>query len=553
MKLPYRTGVASWGFSVGGKGKVGNSVRAAAQRIRHTTMRILYSYEGKRRIFDRETTQVVIGRPKNGVAVDLDLTPDQHVSRPHARIWLEDGQYWIEDLNSAPGTLVGKEEIKQKGKRRLQGDEIIRIGQTSLQVEIPGTPGSPPFPQIQTPEPDTEIAETLDASRSVFAPAKDASPDEMEPLNLVYELPLQLAQETNLDALLQRIIERLVVIISGAGRGALLVKERETGNLLLKAHLPAGEPAVSMTLARRAMEQKQAFVWQRGGPNTEFSISRPDIASGMYAPLLWKGETLGVVCVDNCSVCVPFDAEDLRLMLAVAEYAAMAVATHQLQDDLRNNAALLGNLLVNFSPRVRDRLLDKARRGRLRPGGEKSEITILFSDIRGFTRMSKGMETDDIVDMLNDYFPALIDSIFRNDGTIDKFVGDAILAVFGSPEPDAQQHEKAIRAALEMQEAVTQLNRVRAARNKVTCQIGIGIHCGEVLHGFIGSAERMEFTVIGDAVNRASRYCDGAQAGEILISPEVHQHAWRMIQAEATSIPTKHEGNLPAFRVKGAK
>jgi adenylate cyclase len=104
-----------------------------------------------------------------------------------------------------------------------------------------------------------------------------------------------------------------------------------------------------------------------------------------------------------------------------------------------------------------------------------------------------------------------------------------------------------------MQEAVRKLNEARAARNRATCQIGIGIHCGEVLHGFIGSPERMEFTVIGDAVNRAARYCDGAQAGEILISPEVHQHAWRAVRTESTSIPTKHEGDLPAFRVTGTK
>jgi len=153
------------------------------------------------------------------------------------------------------------------------------------------------------------------------------------------------------------------------------------------------------------------------------------------------------------------------------------------------------------------------------------------------------------VDLLNECFASLVEAIFKYDGTVDKYIGDAILAVFGSPEPDPQQHDKAVRAALEMQAAMTDLNETRARRGDVTCQIGIGVHCGEVLHGFIGTAERMEFTVIGDAVNRTSRYCDGAGPGEVLISPEVYELVWRQVEAERTSIPTKHEGDLPAYRV----
>ena len=151
---------------------------------------------------------------------------------------------------------------------------------------------------------------------------------------------------------------------------------------------------------------------------------------------------------------------------------------------------------------------------------------------------------------MNAYFSTLIQIIFTYDGTIDKFIGDEILAVFGSPEPDAKQHEKAVRAAWEMQAAMNTLNIERKTRGQVTCDIGIGIHCGEVLHGFIGSAERIEFTVIGDAVNRASRYCDGAGAGEVLISPEVYQRVWEIVTEERTIMKTKHEGNLTAHRVK---
>ena len=116
------------------------------------------------------------------------------------------------------------------------------------------------------------------------------------------------------------------------------------------------------------------------------------------------------------------------------------------------------------------------------------------------------MSTDDVVDMLNEYFAELVAVLLKHGGTIDKFIGDAILAVFGSPEPDAAQYDNAINAAREMQSAMKRLNTQRASRKRAVLELGIGVHCGEVLHGFIGSEDRVEFTVIGDAVNKTSRY-----------------------------------------------
>jgi len=98
-----------------------------------------------------------------------------------------------------------------------------------------------------------------------------------------------------------------------------------------------------------------------------------------------------------------------------------------------------------------------------------------------------------------------------------------------------------------------QISEKRKRRGQVTCTIGIGVHCGEVLHGFIGSNERMELTVIGEAANWTARYCDGAAGGEILISPAMHQRLWRHIDTELITIATKHEGSLGAYRLKGLR
>ena len=167
--------------------------------------------------------------------------------------------------------------------------------------------------------------------------------------------------------------------------------------------------------------------------------------------------------------------------------------------------------------------------------------------------MSSEMEPDEILATLNEYLGYLVPVIFANHGMIDKYIGDAILAVFGSPEPDPAHHEHAVRAALEMQTVVSWLNATRSARSARVCEVGIGVHCGEVVQGYLGTAERMEFTVIGDAVNRTTRYTAAAMGDQILISPDVHERVWRLVEAEATTIQTKHEGGLPAYRVVGLK
>lgn len=276
-------------------------------------MRITYAYQGKELAFNRETTQVVIGRPQEGVPLDLDLTPDQEVSRPPARLWVAEGHYRIEDLHSLRGTQVNGEDITGRGQHRLHAGDTIRIGDTTLQVDIPTArvdPDATQLPDEALVEPAGEIAATVDASIPAFAPA-DTMTQTMRRLALLYDLPLQFAAVTHLDALLQTIVERLVDVIPGAARGALLLTDRTTGQLLLKAHLPPGNPAVSLTSARRAMERQEGFIWRREEADLSTSHLEHRIASAMYAPLLWQGEALGVVCVDHCEAGTPFDTDDL--------------------------------------------------------------------------------------------------------------------------------------------------------------------------------------------------------------------------------------------------
>jgi adenylate cyclase len=409
---------------------------------------------------------------------------------------------------------------------------------------------------LMAPPPVSGVTLLLDATRShAQKPLEHLKTTPREAL--FYDLPLQMASQPNFQAMLDWAVGSLLKFFPNADHGTLLLKNRGSNCLLLQSHVPPGEPSASMELSEHVLKQNSAVIWNpAAGASSDIgarSLIGMQTTCAMYAPLSWQNEQLGVLCVDTRKPAVVFCPEDLRLFIAIAHHVALAIFVARQTRELQQQNQLLQRLLTHFSPKVRQRLLERAGRGRLTLGGERSEVSILFSDIRGFTRMSAGMEPDDVVDMLNHYFAALVEAIFRCEGTIDKFIGDAILAVFGSPDADPEQHSHALRAALAMQEAVQKVNATRKASGLPTCEIGIGVHSGEVLHGFVGTQERLEFTVVGDAVNRASRFCSAAGANEIILSSEFLKHVWREVDVEAREVPTKHEGTWAAFRVLRAK
>jgi len=412
------------------------------------------------------------------------------------------------------------------------------------------------------PVDDACTAESRSTRRYVVPPA--AQPDQAslpEPgtLEALSELSALIGGAESLADLMPNLEEKLPRIIPNATRGALLLPD-ERGKLLLKAHWPQGEHSVSMTWVRQAFDDQKAFLWsipeeEATADATPHSAYFYKVQSAVYVPLTTGQEVLGVMYVDNHLIREAFSHADLELMKVLAAQVAQFIKLRVLDREDNRQTDMRSIFLRQFPPKVAERLAGEYSREKI--GGEKVDpVTILVSDVRNFTALSAEMDPDAVVRMINEMFDALVPIVFEFDGVVDKFVGDSVLAVFGSPEPDDQQWEKAVRAALEMQNAIRMLGEGRRARRLPVFEVGISVHSGEVIHGFIGSQQRTEYTVVGDAVNKASRFCDGAGPGEIVISQPVFEQVFGLVDVVPRSIKTKHadvEPDLKAYVVKGIR
>lgn len=206
------------------------------------------------------------------------------------------------------------------------------------------------------------------------------------------------------------------------------------------------------------------------------------------------------------------------------------------QSDKRFVKELFGRYI---SPQIAKEIVSRADAGDLHLGGEQREVSVLFADIRNFTRISEQLPPEAVVKMLNTYLSAVTDAVIQHDGIVNKFGGDNIMAVWNAPQSQPEHALLAVQAAWEAQQKITELQQ--SDNRRLLVQFGIGINTGVALSGNIGSVGRTEYTVIGDSINIASRICSSAPGGEVWIGVETYNQTKDYIEAE----------ELEAQRLKG--
>jgi adenylate cyclase len=353
-----------------------------------------------------------------------------------------------------------------------------------------------------------------------------------ERLRVGHEFSTYIRLERNLTELLARILEVAFDLIP-CENGVILLRDPHSQELVIQAMRQKkpgeGKVLVSDTLLAQVQLTKEGVLTSDAIADKRFQASHSIIALGvrsaMAVPLLSSSgdEVKGIMFLDSRERIAAFTTKDLEVLSAIAAQASVALENSEYARALEHEATQRAQLARFLSPA----LVEQAAHGNieLSKGGALTELTMLFSDIRGFTSIAEKLPAQEVVSMLNDYFELMVDILFEHNGILDKFIGDAIMGLWGAPVSRPDDATNAVRAAVRMQKRVAEWNEERTAQGKVPMRIGIGLHTGHVVVGNMGSSKALSYTAIGDGVNLASRLCGVAREDMVVISEDCARRA----------------------------
>ena len=255
------------------------------------------------------------------------------------------------------------------------------------------------------------------------------------------------------------------------------------------------------------------------------------LAALLSRPIFRLVQATGAIAAGNFNITLPVASRD--------ELGVLTDSFNRMARSLREKEMIKRAFTRYVAREVVEEILKNPENMALT--GERREVTVLFCDVRGFTPLSERLSPEEVVLLLNDFYNLMIETTFKHDGTLDKFLGDAVMAVFGAPLAHPDHSARAIRTALAMQEGIVGLNERRARDGKEPIAVGIGVSAGEAVAGTVGTEDRMEYTVIGDSVNLAARLESNAKPGQILISHRTYERVRDLVDARP----------LGRIRVKG--
>jgi adenylate cyclase len=445
------------------------------------------------------------------------VIPDRSLSREHARIEVGPSGVVLEDLGSKNGTFV---DGKRVTKCTLGESHTIKFGEVTARYMLrPTQPVSASTP-LQKPQLTRDIGTDIirvPISEIVGATGQHATAAryrDRDKLRILLKVSQLLSSPASLDTVLGNVLD-LAFEILDIDRGAILMVNKQTGELEPRVTRARKGPAsFSVSIARYVMEASVAALFEDAAHDQRLadagSILMQSIRTSMCAPLKPGDETLGVLYVDNVTSANRFDADDLEFLSAFANQSAIAVQNAMLASKLAEEAVTRNTLLRFFPPAAVPAMV--ASGGALRT--VEAEATILFSDITGYTTISDRMKPTEIIALLHAYFPPVAEIVFRHEGMLEKYIGDALLAVWGVPVAHADDAARAVRAAIDMQRAVREL---AGKPGQPEIKVHIGLATGPVAAGNIGSKDYIQYATIGDTTNLASRICSIAQPGDIVI------------------------------------
>jgi adenylate cyclase len=485
-----------------------------------------------------------IGRaPDNTVVLD-----DPRASRYHAHITQADDQ----NFTIVDGAVINGQLRRSANKVFINGDprfehklkngDRITIGASTLRFEQPVEERTTDVRYDDKPLGHTQLLISANDVMSTVLRSKDevtTSPQrdkvletlqrKANILSALYEMSKTLGSVFDLNAIFEKATD-IIFRSTPADRVVALLSEdgREDANLTpiamrardnkLEAH--ARKLSIGRTITRKVMKERVALLSQDAASDEQFagvdSIVSQGVRSTICAPLVAESRVHGALYADRLDPFAAFKPDDLELISAVAAQTAIAVENARAHERLAREEVARANYSRFLPEYVVKQMLENPESFKL--GGVSQTITILFADIRGFTRISEHAPPEKIVSLLNRYFSAMTDIIFAHGGTLDKYLGDGLMALFGAPTATPDDASNALNAAVAMQRRLLGINRELRDEGFQEIGVGMGLHTGEVVVGYIGSERRSEYTAIGDTVNTSSRLESNARGGEILIS-----------------------------------
>ncbi len=524
----------------------------------------LNSTTGEQSVELNDGQSVLVGR---AVTSDLPVY-DSTVSRRHAEVTHAPQGLTVKDLGSSNGTFVNGSRITEAN---VSDGDIVTFGKVAFTIieviassapanaapaAAQGAPQATIVRQVEVKDPDSleqKVGRLSGESELATGEQREANK-----LHLLLDISKELSKQQDVDKLLDKVVD-ITFQVMAVDRVSILMVEVESGELVPRTSRnrlgdQASAKHVPRSIAQRCVDERLAILTDNAAADERFkgqSILMQSARSAMSAPMMGgEGTVLGLIYVDNLTATNSFGDEDLEFLIAFSGIAAVAIENSQLTDKLAHEAVVLSNFQRYFAPNIVDQI--SSQDGMVQLGGSKRPVVIFFTDIRGFTSMSENMGPDDIASLLTEYFTEMVSIVFEHSGTLDKFMGDAIMALWGAPLVHEDDADRAMQAAIDMMRILGELNQKWESEGRPHIDIGIGINYGEVFAGNIGSEQRMEYTVIGDAVNVASRLCSKAARGQVIVSEPFYKALKNPPEVEALD-PLEHKGKTDTVPVKQVK